>query len=165
MTRNYVCTFGVAILCGFLSACTGYVPGAKAYWDAQVKEMCEKDGGLTVYERVPISKAQISRHVLPMTADGRLGFAIKELAHPDAPVYAIEKVTTLREGEPTVQRIESLIVRRSDQAVVGKWVRYVRAGGDLPTGFSERTSFICPDLQKVTSDVDHRLFIIGGDSK
>ena len=148
-----------------LAGCMGYVPGRQAYWDAKVKEMCEKDGGVTVYEQVRISRAEISRHVLPMTADGRLGFTVKELAHPEAPIYAIERVTYLRESNPRVRRREYLIMRRADQAVVAKWVVYARAGGDFPTGLSEGTSFICPDLQKMTSDLHEKLFIVEGDSK
>src|SRR5690349_14521099 len=99
-----------------LSGCSGYAPTAKSYWDERVKELCAKDGGVTVYQKVHISQADIDRHVLPMTAEGRLGFARKELAHPDAPIYSLDKVTTLKEGNPTVRRIESVIVRRSDEA-------------------------------------------------
>jgi hypothetical protein len=148
-----------------LTSCAGWFPGRQAYWDAQIKQMCAKDGGLTVYERVPISRAEVSRHVLPTTADGRLGFTIKDLAHPDAPVYSVESVTILRDWGPSVSRTEAVIIRRADQVVVGKWVRYSRSGGDMPTGFSEGTSFICPDLQQVTSDVHNRLFLIEGNSK
>ena len=145
-----------------LVGCGGWAPGKQAYWDAQLKEMCQRDGGLTVYQRVPVSKDQISRRVLPMTRDGRLGFALRDLAHPDAPVYSVEKITTLRDSDPIVRRTESAIVRRSDQVVVGRWIRYARVGGDLPTGLSEGTSFVCPDMQQLTSDVHNRLFLIEG---
>lgn len=148
-----------------LAGCMGWAPGRQAYWDARVKEMCEKDGGVTVYERVRISRAQIARRVLPMTADGRLSFTVKEHAHPEAPIYAVEQITYLSEKNPRVRRTESVIVRRSDEAVVGKWVVYARAGGDLPTGASEGTSFICPDLQKMTSDLHEKLFLIEGELK
>jgi hypothetical protein len=30
----------------------------KAYWDYQVTKMCKKDGGVTVYEKVDISKKE-----------------------------------------------------------------------------------------------------------
>lgn len=143
----------------------GFYEGRKAYWDAKVREMCEKDGGVTIYERVRISRAEINRHVLPMTADGRLSFTTKELAHPYAPIYAVERITYVRESNPRVRRTESVIMRRTDQTVVAKWVIYARTGGDFPTGFSEGTNFICPDLQKMTSDLHEQLFIIEGDSK
>jgi len=158
-------TTAIVFLASTLLGCMGWVPGRQTYWDAKVKEMCEKDGGVTVYERVRISKAEINRHVLPMTADGRLSFTIKELAHPDAPIYAVERITYLRESNPRVRRTESVIMRRHDQVVVARWVIYARAGGDFPTGLSEGTSFICPDLQKMTSDLHEQLFIVDGDSK
>jgi hypothetical protein len=127
--------------------------------------MCKKDGGVTVYDRVHISKADITRRVLPMTADGRLGFTVKELAHPQAPVYSVEHITYLRDGSPRVQRMESLVMRRADNALVARWVVYSRTGGDFPTGLSEATTFICPDLQQMTSDLHNKLFIIEGDGK
>lgn len=152
-------------LVAILVLVVGFYEGRKAYWDYQIKEMCERDGGVSVYDRVRISRVDIHRHVLPMTADGRLGFTVKELAHPEAPIYAVERVTYLREDNPRVRRIESVIMRRANETVVAKWVIYARAGGDVPTGFSEETSFICPDLQKMTSDLSERLFIVEGDSK
>lgn len=158
-------TTATVLLAATLASCMGWVPGRQSYWDEKVKEMCEKDGGVTVFERVRISKAEISRHVLPMTADGRLGFTTKALAHPDAPIYAVERTTHIRDGNPRVQRVESEIVRRADQVVVAKWVIYARAGGDFPTGLSDGTNFICPDLQKMTSDLHEKLFMIEGESK
>jgi len=158
-------TLARAMLITALAGCAGYVPGRQAYWDEKVKEMCEKDGGVTIYERVRISKTEINRRVLPMTADGRLSFTTKESAHPEAPIYAEERITYLRESNPRVRRTESEILRRTDEAIVARWVIYARAGGDFPTGFSEGTSFICPDLQKMTTDLHEQLFIVEGDSK
>jgi hypothetical protein len=141
-----------------------FYEGHKAYWDSKVKGMCEKDGGVTVYERVRISRAEINQRVLPMTADGRLGIAVKELAHPKAPIYAVERITYLRKYNPSVWRGEYLVIRRNDQTAVAKWVFYKRSGGDLPIGLSEGSSFVCPDLQKMTTDLHERLFIVEGDS-
>jgi Ca2+-binding RTX toxin-like protein len=152
-------------LAAALAGCAGWVPGRQSYWDAKVKEMCEKDGGVKVFERVRISKAEIDRRVLPMTADGRLGFAVKDLAKPDAPVYASEHITYLRkEGNPLVWRTEYVISRRSDQRIVARWVNYTRAGGDFPSPAHD-SSFICPDLNQMTSDLHQQLFVIDGESK
>jgi hypothetical protein len=144
--------------------CVGYVPGAKSYWDDKVIEMCAKDGGVTVYQKVEISTDAIKRHVLPMSG-GKLSVAVKELAHPDAPIYAVETVSTIRDVEPIVRRTESLIVRRADQAIVAKSVRYARLGGDLPIGLAEGTSLICPNPQQLASDLHEQLFVIRADVK
>ena len=144
-----------------LAGCAGYVPGAKSHWDSKVKEMCKKDGGVTVYQQVHVSKDEVSRHVLPTNA-GRLSVAPKGLAHPDAPVYAIDRVTTLKEGNPIVRRTETDIVRRRDGAVVAKLVRYARLGGDFPPGVMEGSSFVCPDPLAMYLELSNRLFIVEG---
>jgi hypothetical protein len=166
--KNSACNFAASVACLFVAAlagCMGYVPGRQSYWGEQVQKMCEKDGGVAIYERVGISKAEIDRHVLPMTVDGKLSFTIKELAHPDAPIYGVERITLLRASNPQVRRSESVIIRRTDQVAVARWVIYSMVGGDFPTGLSEGERFICPDLKKMTSDLHEQLFIIEGDSK
>ena len=144
-----------------LSGCMGWVPGRQAYWDAQVKEMCAKDGGVQIFEKLRISKSDID---LLGRVGGKIGVPVKELAHPNSPAYSVLTITNLREWNPRVSRSESTIIRRADQAVVARSVVYARSGGDFPTGFSEGTSFVCPDLKKITSDLQ-QLFVVEGDSK
>ena len=148
-----------------LVGCAGYVPGRQSYWDAQVKEMCARDGGVTIYERIHISIAEIDARVLPMTSDGRLSFTTKQLAQPSSPIYALEKILNINEANPRVQRNESIIVRRADEVIVAKVIFYSRVGGDLSTGLSEGTNFSCPNLQKMTTEFHQKLFIIEGESK
>lgn len=143
------------------AGCAGYVPGRQSYWDAQVREMCVKDGGVKIIEKMQISKADVD---YLGRVDGKISVPIKALAHPSAPAYAILKITDLRAWNPRVSRSESTIIRRADQAVVAKSVVYTRSGGDFPTGLSEGTSFVCPDLKTITSDLQ-QLFIVEGDSK
>lgn len=50
-----------AFLIAGLIAAVIFYEGRKAYWDAQVKEMCVKDGGIRVHERVTLSKADYER--------------------------------------------------------------------------------------------------------
>ena len=145
-----------------LVGCAGYVPGRQSYWDAQVKEMCEKDGGVQIIEKLRITKLDVN--LLGGGADGKIDIMIKELAHPRAPVYAVIKETIIREVNPSVWRSESEIVRRVDQVIVARWVAYSRSGGDFPTGLAHDSRFTCPDLKKITSDMQ-QLFIVEGDSK
>ena len=147
-----------AAMACLLAGCTAWVPGRQGYWDGQVKEMCEKDGGVTIHSQVPISRADIDRHVLPMTGDGKLGVALKELAHPNAPVYATRAVTPIQRGGVNVGRIEWTVFRRSDQAIVANWIVYARSGGD-PLGPWEPSSFRCPDQAKIMSDLQN-LFVV-----
>ena len=147
-----------------LVGCAGYVPGRQSYWDAKIRELCAKDGGVTIFERIHISKVEVDRRVLPMTTDGKLGFTLKELAHPDAPIYAERKTTYLNEMNPQVGRVEWTVIRHSDQAVVARQISYGRFGGDLPTGLAHDSSFSCPNPNQMMSDVQ-RLFLLEGETK
>lgn len=126
------------------TGCMGYVPGQQSYWDAQVKEMCEKDGGVQIFEKLRISKTDI--HLLERT-NGNISVLAKNLSHPNAPAYAVNKVTILKEGNPSVWRSEWNIVRRVDKVIVARWVAYSRSGGEVPSP-AHGSRITCPDLKK-----------------
>lgn len=142
------------------TGCMGYVPGQQSYWDAQVKEMCERDGGVKIYEKLHISKSDID---LLGRVDGKIDVPIKQLAKPNSPVYAELKITNLQEGNPQVTRTESTIIRRIDQVIIARWIVYSRFGGDFPS-LAHPSTLRCPDIKKITSDLQS-LFIVDGDSK
>lgn len=35
-----------------------YCEANKAYWDSKVRELCEKDGGVTVFEKVELAQGE-----------------------------------------------------------------------------------------------------------
>lgn len=145
-----------------LTGCMGYVPGQQSYWDAQVREMCEKDGGVHIIERVRITKNEMN---FLGESDGKLTILVKELAHPKSPVYAIrgKRKIFASEGNSSIGRAEWSIIRRSDEKVVANLIRYSRTGGDFPE-FIHQSTFFCPSSERITSDMQ-KLFIIEGDSK
>src|SRR5438046_115149 len=106
------------VSCALISGCAGYIPGEKAYWDSKIREMCEKDGGVTIYEQVRISKTDLERGVLPVGVDGKIGVTLKSLSHPDSPVYAERHSTDLHDGSPQISRAEWTILRRIDSRIV-----------------------------------------------
>jgi hypothetical protein len=142
---NYVLTAAAVTL---LCACTAYVPGRKSYWDEQVSQMCQKDGGVTVYETVFLNEDEYRRlggtsHGLPIPAS--------ENDRPSYPYIREQTLTRIREANPEVVRTEEVIKRRADQKVLARSVRYSRRGGDIPTGIAHHTSFTCPaDIQLST---------------
>jgi hypothetical protein len=138
----------------------GYYEGRKAFWDAKIREMCEKDGNVRILERVRISKAEIG---LLGRNNGKIAVPVKDLAPAGAPVYAESKTTRLKDLNPEVRRMEVVVIRRADQKPVARWIYYSRIGGDFPT-FAHPSSFGCPDLRRITSELD-RMFIVEGDSK
>jgi len=155
----------LAPLALILGGCMGYVPGQQSYWDSRVRELCNTDGGVRILQRVSISRDAIQRGVVPRYADGRLGVAPKELAHPEAPVYSVSEITYVRkESNPQVWRTENVVRRTLDNSVVARWVIYTRAGGDLPTGISHGSSLICPELDTIVTDLS-KIYEVNGGSR
>jgi len=117
-----------------LVGCMGYVPGEQSYWDAQVREMCEKDGRVQIFERVSISKQELDGML--RTGEGVISLKMKDSAKIEDTVYLESSETNIREGIPRVRRTEWLAVRRADKKVVARWYSYGRIGGDIPTGLN-----------------------------
>jgi hypothetical protein len=143
----------IGIPLAILASAFDYVPGRQTYWDYKINKMCESDGGLTVLHHIPLSKADIAKGVLPLTWSSgeigkgkpNIGVTLESLSHKDAPAYVSEEIrTTLREWNPSVWRVEQVIVRRSDRAIVGRMIYYTRSGGDFPS-FAHTSSRICPN--------------------
>ena len=116
----------------------------KAYWDHQVKELCEKDGGVTVYEVVHLTKEEYLKN------DGRNG-SIR--VPPETASYASKysylynyKKKFINKSNPSVYRWESVIYRKIDNKKFGKVVSYHRGGGDFPTIIGHPSGFDCNDM-------------------
>ena len=141
----------------FLMLILIFYEGRKAYWDAQVREMCAKDGGVKIFEQLRVSPMDIT---FLGRLDGKISVPSKESASSNAPAYSEFKIKDIREGSPRVWRSESTIRRRKDQVIVAQWVTYTRAGGDFPSPAHD-SSFTCPDLKTITNDLQ-KLFIVEG---
>lgn len=120
----------------------GGCEATKAYYDWQVREMCAKDGGANVYERMAISPAMFKE--LKGDLGGGLAIPHESMRRPEIPFYWRSEQRTVREGNPRIARTEHLIIRRSDGKVLGKAVFYGRSGGDFPFTVSEASYFQCP---------------------
>ena len=150
------CGVLAALLLAMLAGCMGWAPGRQSYWDAQVREMCERDGGVTVYEQTRISAKKAEE--LPKIG-GSISIPHRTLSNVTAPLISTDSEEVLRESGPRVVRRERVVIRQSDSKVVGKIVSYSRVGGDLPTGISEGTSFTCPGYKKLYAE-QSRFFVI-----
>jgi hypothetical protein len=147
---NKTTYFGAFCLWAGLYGCAGYVPGNKADWDARIRQMCERDGGVTVYERVELTREEFKRLrgvelalPLPVEADGA----------NDSPYFQRRIETKLNESNPEVIRAETQVIRQSDGKLLGRSIRYWRRGGDFPTGIAHDTSFICPERADLTPQI------------
>ena len=127
----------------------GFYEGRKAYWDSEVKTMCEKDGGVAIAHRIKLTSDQAIH--LPRV-NGRLSVGSEALAGPATPVFSRLQQRTLREGNPTIVRYEEEIILRADNRVVARAVIYGRSGGDFPS-FAHPSRYSCPELSRVYTEI------------
>ena len=129
----------------------------KAYYDWQVRELCDRDGGVTIYERVRLSSDQAAS----LSVDGRiLSIPLQRDKRPDQSFYREEVSKQIRAANPEIVRSESRLIRASDQKVLGRRVVYWRRGGDFPSPAHE-SSFSCPKR----SFIENEVFLIDGENK
>jgi len=104
--------------------------------DARIDNLCKKDGGVVVYEKVKAPPEYL-------TQDGQV--ALDDLTRlKDREFYVEVGSITIQPGSPEIRRIESTLRRRSDQKVLGKSVYYMRPSDDIPNLLWHRTHR-CPE--------------------
>lgn len=119
----------------------------KAYYDWQVRRMCDSEGGVTIDGYVTVTSQQAARQA---KVDGFISIPPEALTRGDEPAFARHKEVVLRESNPRLTRWEETIVRRDDMREVGRVVRFRRAGGDFPS-LSMPSSYSCPDERELLS--------------
>ena len=153
--RAAIALAGVVVSAVMLQGCMGYAPGGQTNWDSKIRSMCERDGGMRVFERMRLTETQYqglrgrSGDIpIPSLRSGRHGY----------PVATRTTETTLNERNPRVYREDTDYVRTADGKVLAKLVRYWRVGGDLPT-FGHPTTLSCPDQQEAVG-LERNLFVV-----
>jgi hypothetical protein len=149
-------TYGHIVWLALLSSCAGYTPGQKAYWDAKVKEMCEKDGGVTVYEVVHLTQSDYGN----LAPDRSIAIPDERSPNKQNPYFARTVTQELNAENPRVVRRETEIIRRTDSKVLGKVIIYSRVGGDMPTGIAHESYFSCRDVSGVRLDIERQIFTV-----
>lgn len=113
--------------------------GKKLYWDAKVREMCEQDGGIRVYETVKLSADKFNEWGQPNFYRPDQG----EDALGSEYVF-ITKIETYRSNNPSISKRFYRIIRRKGNVLLGESITYVRSDGDFPgPWFGSR--FRCPE--------------------
>lgn len=102
---------------------------AKTKSDREVDRLCAIDGGIRIYETVRLSRENfgLSGEVFPQyrglpLGKGRLG----------ADYYISVDEQVLIDGDPSLRKSVTAVVRRSDSKVLGSSTNYSRRGGDAP---------------------------------
>ncbi|MBX3647519.1 MAG: hypothetical protein KDD77_01725 [Caldilineaceae bacterium] len=129
---------GWGLLMGWLFVPWYLLYGRTALLDAEVRELCAKDGGVKVYETVKLPAEKFDKW-------GNVRIPSKrDAALTDEYYYEID-TTYFRTGNPEVWRSRYWVTRRGDGKVLGESIRYARRGGDIP-GPWHPSSFGCPDV-------------------
>ncbi|SEA84705.1 hypothetical protein SAMN05660420_03394 [Desulfuromusa kysingii] len=126
--------------------------GRVAYYDWQVRKLCAIDGGVKVYETVELTPDLLDKF-------GRISIPYKTNATADDLYFYEKEKQYLRKKKPTLIRTRTVIIRLSDNKVLGELIRYGRGGGDLPS-FGHPSSFSCPDPVK-GSNFENSIFLKG----
>src|SRR5262245_50352905 len=113
---------------GIPIAWLGFCEARKTYWDMQVNQMCEKEGGVKSFEKVKISSKENS---LQGRSEGKISVPAKGSSSDGLPYFSEGTTTHIKTLDPEVWRREELVKRKSDNQVVAKWVFYARMGGDF----------------------------------
>jgi len=149
--------WALLVVIGLPVAWFAFCEARKAYWDWRVTQMCEKDGGVIVYQTIQLSDSEYKN----------LGGSYGAIPVPerrsseDAPYVSDTTITNIRESNPRVARWESTIFRRADDIQLGKLVTYARVGGDFPTGIAHQSSFSCRNLN-IRLDIERQIFNVDG---
>ncbi len=127
----------------------------KIYWDYQVQNMCDKDGGEFIYENRSLN---IEEYENLKKNQGSIAPNINR-ANTSTPYVSELVLVKVREGFIKIHRYEMTIKSQLDNKILGKRISYARIGGDFPTGIAERTTYICPEFADA---IEKNIFIIEG---
>lgn len=138
-------------------ALAALLPGCEKWQlDAQVRELCARDGGMKIYETVALPPDQFDKWGMvkfyrPTAGEDALG-----------PEYVYRSETThLRRGNPEMWRSQVSVIRRRDGKVLGEIVRYSRRGGDVPGPWAD-SYFSCPPVDPSQPDLLRKVFVVVG---
>ena len=142
----------VAIIIAWFGASFWYGGGRKLVYDAVVLSLCAKDGGVKVYETVALSATEYDQF-----AKRNWAFPEKSRATQSDKYYSETKRHYYQNNDPKIMRRQFLIIRRSDDKILGEDISYSSSGGDLP-GPWHPSSFICPKISPNRPGIARSIF-------
>lgn len=135
----------LVMLATSLVGCMGYVPGRQSYWDTKVKEMCEREGGIKVHEKISLPSSQLRLYT---NSRGQLDLPFENKATPKQNYfYTLASESIVEDGSLSVTKNTTRVVRKSDGKVLSEKIVFTRVGGDVPTGISHPSAFACPTFE------------------
>ncbi|MBV6446493.1 hypothetical protein [Nitrosomonas sp.] len=122
----------------------------KARLDREVDRLCTIDGGIKVYETVTLPADKFNERgeinfYKPTQRENALG--PEYIFKWDIHYYKKSDPSRQDIHESSMKRDHIQIIRKSDMKLLGEFVLYRRAGGDLP-GPWHPSSYRCPGLEE-----------------
>lgn len=145
--KTFLTLLLVIIVLPLLSACA---TPSQIMADAEVRRLCEKDGGIKVYETVKLPAERFDEY-------GRISIAKKENMKSTDKFYFEFIANNLQKKYPKMWQFHYQIYRVSDEKLLGETILYSRVGGDMP-GPWHSSSFQCPNKAGLY-DLTKRIFI------
>lgn len=116
------------VLIGLLILVVIFFEARKAYWDHRVKELCEKHGGIKIYETVQLDKDEYRQY---LNQDGKLFIPSEEEVSHEGKYIRVYNRYFINHSNPIVRKHELLVKRMSDNKIIGRRISYSRVGGDI----------------------------------
>ncbi len=115
-------------------------PIEKASLDADVRRLCDVDGGIKVYEKVKLSPDNFNEwgqvnFFKPTQGENALG---------EAYLFQ-ETIKILKSGDPELLRYHYRVFRKTDMKLLSETISYQRGGGDA-LGPWPASVFTCPPI-------------------
>lgn len=110
-------------------------PSEKDRLNAQMAELCKKDGGVKIYEKVKLpadaytSGGVIKESNYKKISDTESIFLLADIFEVHRTVKSLKEGNSWK-GEGELERIYSTIIRLSDNKLIAESVHYSRTGGD-----------------------------------
>jgi hypothetical protein len=140
-----------------------YTEYQRNYWDDKVRTLCATEGGIKIFERVPLRdhryvdsrmNIRIPAKLEHPTGYGPLSFEAK----PEDLFYRQTITTIIRAQRPRVARDDVLVIRASDKKVLGQATSFGRVGGDF-VAIDFESRFRCP-IEASESNLVEKVFKI-----
>jgi hypothetical protein len=150
----------VLLVLPLITACGTF---QKAKLDAEVDRLCAIDGGIRVYETVTLPPDKFDEKYgqinfyRPTQGENALG--PEYIYKWDIHYYKKGHPVSVGAHETAMRRDHFKIIRKLDMKLLGEFVKYHRAGGDLPGPWMP-SSHHCPDtLEASSTKLMHMIFI------
>lgn len=112
-----------------------FLEGRKAYWDNQVTKMCNKDGGIKIYDKT-------NKPLTYFLNKGFLKIPSEYKSTINNEYFLRTKNTNIVEGRLSVGEHRTQLIQRKGDMVIAEIVSFGRSGGDFPT-FAHPSFYTC----------------------